>query len=368
MERLDVDFDITEEDTTSIPFGWDFQYASAIFLFLHYIEEAKKIIVEGKNQDVEIIFDNYVLLAQAKASQTGSVSGRYSKIKKAVVSLAKANKQTNDKLMYICNIEPPILSEKVFKNTVLELGKSESDLNIFKAKIDDVIADIDKKITGCSKPAELKKLNALRHRLVNFDCNNILICCISPFVDNKDFLKRYEVISDSLKNMLVDKLDLKMYEMGNYINNVLEDWHFMISLDAGVNNERDFKEISRDRMVWQILYRIIERNIDPKDLYEGEIPSGLIDKLCNGSEKLIKKPIKFKTVNRIVNGFRDYIKIDATRTHFDFAKEKWMEYKDLSSEYENDPLLNEYVIKSTIVKILLNNKNVSKLILGGVLC
>ena len=49
-------------------FGWDFQANSAIFLMLETIQDAKRIRVEGVDEDIEITLqDKTKVYAQAKA-------------------------------------------------------------------------------------------------------------------------------------------------------------------------------------------------------------------------------------------------------------------------------------------------------------
>ncbi len=49
-------------------FGWDFQVNAAILLMLENIKEAKRVRVEGADEDIEIAFmDHTKVYAQAKA-------------------------------------------------------------------------------------------------------------------------------------------------------------------------------------------------------------------------------------------------------------------------------------------------------------
>ena len=50
-----IDFD---NDASASSFGWNFQANAGIFLFLHYIKDAKELKIESKLQDIEITLCN----------------------------------------------------------------------------------------------------------------------------------------------------------------------------------------------------------------------------------------------------------------------------------------------------------------------
>ena len=80
-DEIELDFSF-DNDASASSFGWNFQVNAGIFLFLHYIKEAKAIKVESKYEDIEITLkDCKKVFAQAKSSQdecsVGSAKGKF---------------------------------------------------------------------------------------------------------------------------------------------------------------------------------------------------------------------------------------------------------------------------------------------------
>ena len=117
--ELDFYFD---NDASASSFGWNFQVNAGIFLFLHYIKEAKSIKIESKKEDIEIILkEQNKVYAQAKSVQEEcSLSSAKKKYKDAIISLAKVSAQNEDILIYISNLREPIKNgDKFFDNKVV---------------------------------------------------------------------------------------------------------------------------------------------------------------------------------------------------------------------------------------------------------
>ena len=59
---------MSDRNASASAFGWDFQTNSAILLMLENIKDAKRVRVEGADEDIEITLqDQTKLYAQAKA-------------------------------------------------------------------------------------------------------------------------------------------------------------------------------------------------------------------------------------------------------------------------------------------------------------
>lgn len=59
---------MSDRNASASAFGWDFQANSAILLMLENIKEAKRVRVEGANEDIEITLQDHTkIYAQAKA-------------------------------------------------------------------------------------------------------------------------------------------------------------------------------------------------------------------------------------------------------------------------------------------------------------
>ena len=111
-DEMELDFSF-DNDASASSFGWNFQVNAGIFLFLHYIKEAKAIKVESKYEDIEITLkDCKKVFAQAKSSQDEcSVGSAKGKFKDAIISLSKIPMQDVNILIYI-SISTPSISDK----------------------------------------------------------------------------------------------------------------------------------------------------------------------------------------------------------------------------------------------------------------
>lgn len=104
IDKLDVEYKFEDNDSSASEFGWDFQENAGIFLFLHYISEAQSVAIESKNQDIEIKFQDKTIYAQAKALQNSTQTGtENTKLRDAMVSLAKGIDVTTDEILSQCN-------------------------------------------------------------------------------------------------------------------------------------------------------------------------------------------------------------------------------------------------------------------------
>lgn len=93
------------------PFGWDFQFNSAIVLFIDYIKDIDFMRVEGEKEDVELHFtDGRIIFAQCKSNFTDEFKKYSSKyLIDAFRTLSEANNNPDCyKLLYVSNNPSPI--------------------------------------------------------------------------------------------------------------------------------------------------------------------------------------------------------------------------------------------------------------------
>ena len=173
-----IDFD---NDASASSFGWNFQANAGIFLFLHYIKEAKDFKIESKLQDIEITLkDNNKILAQAKSSQDpSSDKGKKAKFKDALISIAKSSKkEPNAHFIYISNESDTFSSgDKAFDNRIrsynecLQAIKNEID-ETFEAAVQMLSKKIENEKKKSNEKKE-KKLMEIKQLIENLNKNNI---------------------------------------------------------------------------------------------------------------------------------------------------------------------------------------------------
>ena len=182
-EEIDIIFD---NDASASSFGWNFQVNAGIFLFLHYIKEAKSIKIESKYEDVEICLKNKTkIYAQAKSVQSECNTGSAkNKMKDAILSLGKVPVGENDILIYISNIREPIGGAgKFFENKIV---KYDECLDSTKTEIDnclhEVIGTIEHKLQeGNLSKRKGNQYRAIKKKLESMDIKKLEICSIYPY-------------------------------------------------------------------------------------------------------------------------------------------------------------------------------------------
>ena len=95
--------------------GWDFQTNSAILLMLENIKDAKRVRVEGADEDIEITLqDQTKLYAQAKAvEKPDDTSHVIDKLTKALETLSDAAKKGDGSLFtYVTNSSNPFNNQR----------------------------------------------------------------------------------------------------------------------------------------------------------------------------------------------------------------------------------------------------------------
>lgn len=100
---------MTTEQANGSANGWIFQVSAGIVLTLRNIRDFDKIKIEGKTEDIELIFTNGKgLFAQAKSVlDINDTNNNIAYLKKALHSLEKID-DNNFRLMYITNIRNPL--------------------------------------------------------------------------------------------------------------------------------------------------------------------------------------------------------------------------------------------------------------------
>ena len=106
---------MSDRNASASAFGWDFQANSAILLMLENIKEAKRVRVEGANEDIEITLQDHTkIYAQAKAvEKPDDTSHVIDKLTKALETLTDAAKKGDGSLFtYLTNSSNPFNNQR----------------------------------------------------------------------------------------------------------------------------------------------------------------------------------------------------------------------------------------------------------------
>lgn len=188
-----------DNDASASSFGWNFQVNAGIFLFLHYIKEAKNIKIESKYEDIEICLKNKSkIFAQAKSVQSEcNTSGVKNKMKDAIFSLGKVPVGENDILIYISNIREPIGGVgKFFENKIVKydecLDSTKTEINNY---LFEVVSAIEQKLQEENLTNRKKnQYKAIKKRLEDMDIKKLEICSIYPYYGEEE--NRYSDVND----------------------------------------------------------------------------------------------------------------------------------------------------------------------------
>lgn len=186
MENKTEEPNIIDTNAQASAFGWDFQSSPALFIVAQNLKNLKSIKVEGKTEDIEILYENQEMIyIQAKSQRDPySISNTNKHLKDALKTLINASQNNNyASLVYGTNIANPFVFQKfstMFVNSPTIYSFSELPEKI-KDKIKSYIF----------KVYQQEKLD-----LSNFDINRLIIRTLPFFGD--DDQTRYRFIKESV--------------------------------------------------------------------------------------------------------------------------------------------------------------------------
>lgn len=256
--HLDVEYEFEDNDASASAFGWDFQVNAGVYLFLHYIKQAESVIVESKYQDIEIVFSDKTLYAQAKALQDENTIGTENKkLKDAIVSLAKVSKNSEDDIVYISNLRAPINGERdLFRNDIVSFSKCPPDIQLhIKQQVALIVSNLQTKLKG-PNVRDRKKLESLIFRLENFDYTKFWIASIYPFGvgDDRDKKIREKTIDVLTRDMGLDEPTAMTYS-----RKILEHWQKVLQLDSTLPDRgSQRKYINKKDFAWTVIALLSE--------------------------------------------------------------------------------------------------------------
>lgn len=326
---------MSKRNASASAFGWDFQVNSAILLMLENIKDAKKVRVEGADEDIEITLeDESKIYAQVKAvEKPEDTSNVISKLTKALETLSYASKKADGKVFtYITNSSNPFNSIKTISYFTQRTHLRFDELpTIAQDKIKDII----------------KKKNYL-----DLDVNKMDVRVI-PFYGD-DLKNRYKEIKACIIEFL-EKIEINNAE---YINTKIMDiWQKDFFQNASQSNTSI--SISKEEMMWPLIVVVVEKTV-AKD-YEKDFEEEDIEEIEHKYKNIINyNTMRYEMVSRVLT---DYIKKkDNIRI---FVEEQWKNYLDIVKGIEADEEIIESIIKVILYKILKQRKNIKRIKKGA---
>lgn len=310
---------MTTEQANGSANGWIFQVSAGIVLTLRNIKDFDKIKIEGKTEDIELIFTSGKgLFAQAKSVlDINDTNNNIAYLKKALHSLEKID-DNNFKLMYITNIRNPLSGGT--KNNFNYDGEYsfQKDLSIQDQ-------DFIRKIVG-----------------KGFRFDDFSIYRLYFFGDGENV---YKSIKEEIKEFLIS-----IGVDSAYSNRLLQYWNFQY-----ITNCRDkYLHISKKELIFPLILELIDKDISDSNQEKMNI-SDEYDRISKRYRDIIsEKRFRFEFVVKILT---DYQKNNEGLSKEAYINENWEKYlEDFDSLIDIDV---EPLIKTILWKIINERKIIS---------
>ena len=312
---------MSDRNASASAFGWDFQANSAILLMLENIKEAKRVRVEGANEDIEITLQDHTkIYAQAKAvEKPDDTSHVIDKLTKALETITDAAKKGDGSLFtYLTNSSNPFNNQRSLSYFTGRTHLSFDELpDIAQNKIKDIIT---------------------KNGYTDFDVHKMDIRVI-PFYGD-DLKNRYKEIQACVNEFLAEvNVD------GQGINaEIMEVWQRDLFQNATQSDTTI--SISKEKIIWPLIVLVVDKtaaNEYKKDFDDEEI--GEIER----KYRMIinQNTMSYKMISRVMSDFRK-----SKKPQKRFVADCWNEYLDLVNVVEADESIKESLVKIILYRIL----------------
>ena len=312
---------MSDRNASASAFGWDFQANSAILLMLENIKEAKRVRVEGANEDIEITLQDHTkIYAQAKAvEKPDDTSHVIDKLTKALETLTDAAKKGDGSLFtYLTNSSNPFNNQRSLSYFTGRTHLSFDELpDIAQNKIKDIIT---------------------KNGYTDFDVHKMDIRVI-PFYGD-DLKNRYKEIQACVNEFLAEvNVD------GQGINaEIMEVWQRDLFQNATQSDTTI--SISKEKIIWPLIVLVVDKtaaNEHKKHFDDEEI--GEIER----KYRMIinQNTMSYKMISRVMSDFRK-----SKKPQKRFVADCWNEYLDLVNVVEADESIKESLVKIILYRIL----------------
>lgn len=312
---------MSDRNASSSAFGWDFQANSAMLLMLENIREAKRVRVEGSDEDIEITLDDHTkIYAQAKAvEKPDDTSHVIDKLTKALETLSDAAKNGDgSQFTYMTNSSNPFNNQRTVSYFT---GRTHLGFDELPDQAQKRIKDI---IT--------------KNGFADLDVHKFDIRVI-PFYGN-DLKNRYKEIQACVNEFLATvSVNLPCVNA-----EIMEIWQRDLFLNATQSDTAI--SVSKEKMIWRLIVLVVDKtatNEYKKDFDDDEISE------IERKYKLIinQNTMSYEIISRILS---DYRKIKGSSKQF--VGDHWKDYLDIVNVIEADNDTKESLLKIILYRIL----------------
>jgi len=310
--------------------GFQFQTVAAISLLIDHLYDFQSIKNEGEDDIVVRLSNEKVICAQAKSSSDENSKNALDYLKKSFESLSDdmIKFKTNcSQLVYITNIN------SMFGNTTI---------------VDDFPSGITVSYNEFSqKNKELVK----KYAPTSFGIDIYGVQFLKYIGDDE---KKETWIRSKLERKLSDRKTLKLLNP----DCVFDTWKKYLDYNAG---NKSSAVCNKKRIVWgMILHKIdrIEQSIsaeDSEDYSDVSIQYSKFITRCSERFELISRISGNYEICRSETLFKSHTSDISDKLNYSptqFTKDHWKDYKDLVSEMDLEPIIEEKLLKVIIQTIL----------------
>lgn len=312
---------MSERNASASAFGWDFQANSAILLMLENIKDAKRVRVEGADEDIEITLqDRSKVYAQAKAFvKPDNASHVIDKLTKALETLSDAAKKGDGSLFtYVTNSSNPFNNQRT-----LSYFTGRTHLGF------DELPD-----------AAQKRINEIiqTNGFTELDVHKLDVRVI-PFYGN-DLKNRYKEIQACVDEFLTEvNVDVQGIN-----TDIMRIWQRDLFQNATQSDTAI--SITKEKMIWPLIVLVVDKtaaNEYKKDFNDDEI--GEIER----KYKMIinQNTMSYDMISRILSDHRK-----SKKTQKQFVNDQWGDYLDIAKVIEADDDTKESLVKIILYRIL----------------
>lgn len=310
-----------DRNASASAFGWDFQTNSAILLMLENIKDAKRIRVEGADEDIEITLqDQTKVYAQAKAvERPDDTSHVIDKLTKALETLSDAAKKGDGRLFtYVTNSPNPFNNQRTlgFFTGRTHLGFDELP-NAAQKKINEII-----KSNGYT----------------DLDVHMLDIRVI-PFYGN-DLKNRYKEIQACINEFLTE-VDVDVPGINTKIMGIWQRDLFQNATQSDTTIS-----ISKEKMIWPLIVLVVDKTAAGE--YKKDFNDDEIGEIERKYKMLINQnTMSYNMISRVLSDHRK-----SKKTQKQFVADHWSDYMDIANTIEADDETRESLVKIILYRIL----------------
>lgn len=306
-------------------FGWDFQANSAILLMVENIKDAKRVRVEGADEDIEITLqDQTKVYVQAKAvEKPDDTSHVIDKLTKALETLSDAAKNGDGSLFtYVTNSSNPFNNQRTLSYFTGRTHLSFDELPVVaQNKINEIIQ---------------------KNKYTDLDVHKLDVRVI-PFYGN-DLKNRYKEIqacvNEFLAEMNVDVQGISTDIMGIWQKDLFQN---ATQSDMTIS-------ISKEKMIWPLIVLVVDKTAANE--YKANFNDDEIGEIEQKYKMIINQnTMSYDMISRVLS---DHSK--SKKKQKLFVADQWRNYLDIASTIEADDDTKESLVKIILYRILTQRK------------